>query len=604
MSPTINGKKFELRLTPPRALLGAIAAAILTSVAPAAAQGSRLDSLDAFVKVLMTQRNVRGLSLAIIKDGRIALARAYGVVDDVTNAPVTSSTLFLAGSISKPVSAIGALHLVEAGTLSLDDDVNAKLATWKVPENRFTVNEKVTLRRLLSHRAGLTVHGFPGYDVSDRMPTLVQVLNGAPPANTAPIRVDTTPGAIQRYSGGGFTVVQQLMIDVTGQSFAQFMQRSVLAPIGMTSSSFEQPLPAPRATLAASGYFADGTPVRGRWHAYPELAAAGLWTTPTDLAKFAIEIQETLAGRGHGVVSAAMAREYLTGGKGDGLGVNVEDISGTVRFNHGGRDAGFDALLEAGAVSGDGFVIMINANDNSRFMKRVRAYIARAWSFPDAPAAPTPTATTPVRIERSRLTKYAGYYEEAENAMILLAANEDGSGMQVIVDGRPDENLLTMDSTTFGSSDRSFLAAFATDRQGVATEIVLRFGQQPARRAPRVAPLASSLEPTTDPDPALAGRISAALAVLRQGGSALASAPDVTPGAKRDFAGGGIVALEGAATARYLGEENVEGRGIRRHGAEVTRVRMYSVQSGAGQRYLFVHLTAAGTLTDYDIVLR
>src|SRR5919198_557288 len=195
----------------------------LTPWAATGAQTARLDSLDAFVKAQMTQRHIRGLSLAIIKNGKIAVARAYGVVDDSSKAPVTTSTLFQAGSISKPVSALGALRLVEAGTLSLDDDVNAKITSWKVPENRFTAAEKVTLRRLLSHSAGLTVHGFPGYDAAERMPTLVQVLEGAPPANTAPIRVDTTPGAIWRYSGGGFTVMQQMVIDATGQPFPQYM---------------------------------------------------------------------------------------------------------------------------------------------------------------------------------------------------------------------------------------------------------------------------------------------------------------------------------------------------------------------------------------------
>ena len=205
--------------------------ACLTLVAPAAgAQPARLDSLDAFVKSQMAQRHIRGLSLAIITDGKIAVARAYGLVDDSSKAPVTTSTLFQAGSISKPVSALGALHLVEAGTLSLDGDVNTKLTSWKVPDNQFTTTEKVTLRRLLSHSAGLTVHGFPGYDVSVHAPTVVQVLDGAPPANTAPIRVDTTPGAIWRYSGGGFTVMQQMVIDVTGQPFAQFLQKTVLGP--------------------------------------------------------------------------------------------------------------------------------------------------------------------------------------------------------------------------------------------------------------------------------------------------------------------------------------------------------------------------------------
>ena len=161
-----------------------------------AAQASRLDSLDAYVRAQMAERRIPGLSLAIIQDGRVAVARAYGVVDETSHAPVTTATLFQAGSISKPVSALGVLHLVEAGRVPLDGDVNATLSSWKVPGNAFTAGEKVTLRRLLSHSAGVTVHGFPGYDAGGPVPSLIQVLDGAPPANTSPIRVDTTPGAI------------------------------------------------------------------------------------------------------------------------------------------------------------------------------------------------------------------------------------------------------------------------------------------------------------------------------------------------------------------------------------------------------------------------
>ena len=578
----------------------------LTPIATGTAQTARLDSLDAFVRAQMAQRHIRGLSLAIIADGKIAVARAYGVVDDSSKAPVTTSTLFQAGSISKPVSALGALHLVEAGTLSLDADVNTTLTSWKVPDNQFTSTEKVTLRRLLSHNAGLTVHGFPGYDVSARVPTVVQVLDGAPPANTAPIRVDTTPGAIWRYSGGGFTVMQQMVIDVTGQPFAKFLQKTVLEPAGMTNSSFEQPLPNDLAARTAAGYYADGSPVRGRWHVYPEIAAAGLWTTPTDLAKWAIEVQETLAGHGHGVISPAMARQFVTEQKGgSGLGVGVQGTGANLRFSHGGRDEGFDAFLIAGAETGDGMAIMINANDNSRMVSRIREYIERSWAFKEtSPANTVPSATTAVRIDRGRLRKFAGYYEASENNMVPLVANPDGSGMQVLVDGLPDEKLLAIDSTTFGSNERAFRLRFTADARGTVTGATIRPGEQREVRAPRVAPLPSSLQPQADPDPALATRISAALAAIHQGGDALAKAPDVTPGAKKDFAGGANAALGSATTATYLGEDDVTGRGIRRHGGEVARVRLYRLQTEAGPRYLLAYLTAAGTVTDYDVVAR
>ena len=257
------------------------------------------DDLDAFMKAQMTQREVNGLSLAIIQDGKID-ARAYGVTSR-GGAPVTTATLFQAGSISKPVAAMGALRLVEQGALSLREDVNAKLKSWKVPENEFTRTEKVSLRALLGHAAGLTVHGFPGYDVTERMPSTVEVLDGK--GNTEAVRVNAVPWSLTRYSGGGYTVMQLLVEDVTGKPFHEYMREAVLAPLGMTSSTYQQPVPADRAALAASGHYADRSAVSGKWHVYPEMAAAGLWTTATDLAKFAMETQQSLLGKSNKVLS-------------------------------------------------------------------------------------------------------------------------------------------------------------------------------------------------------------------------------------------------------------------------------------------------------------
>lgn len=216
--------------------LAALAVIAALSQASAAAP----DDLDAFIQAQMAQRQINGLSLAVINNGRID-ARAYGVTSR-GGARVTTDTLFQAGSISKPVAAVGALRLVEQGALSLDADVNAKLKTWKVPENDFTRTEKVSLRRLLSHWAGLTVHGFPGYEVTERMPSVVDVLEGK--GNTAAVRVDVAPGSRSRYSGGGYTVMQLLVTDVTGKPFPAYMREAVLGPIGMERSTYEQPLPA------------------------------------------------------------------------------------------------------------------------------------------------------------------------------------------------------------------------------------------------------------------------------------------------------------------------------------------------------------------------
>src|SRR5438105_3580659 len=223
---------------------------------------------------LMELYKVPALSIAVIDDFKIAWAKGYGMIGAGSNAPVTTKTLFQAGSISKPVAATGALYLVEQGKLSIDEDVNVKLKRWKVPESEFTKEQKVTLRRLMSHTGGLTVHGFPGYDVDAPVPTLVQIFNGEKPANTAPLRVDVVPGTLERYSGGGVTIEQQLMMDVTGKAFPELMREIVLDKIGMTDSSYEQPLPASRAAMTAIGAYGDGKPVQGKWHIYPEIAAA------------------------------------------------------------------------------------------------------------------------------------------------------------------------------------------------------------------------------------------------------------------------------------------------------------------------------------------
>ena len=213
------------------------------------------DEVDDVVADKMRARDIPGLSLAIIQDGKIIKAQGYGFTDKGGQTAVTTNTLFQAGSVSKSVAAFGTLHLVEEGRLFLDTNVNAQLRTWKVPDNEHTQKEKVTLRRILSHSAGLTVHGFPGYATNTTMPTLLQVLDGVKPANTAAIRVDTVPGSQWRYSGGGYTVMQQLIIDTTGKPFPEFMSETVLKPLGMRNSSYEQPLPTELTGATAAGYF-------------------------------------------------------------------------------------------------------------------------------------------------------------------------------------------------------------------------------------------------------------------------------------------------------------------------------------------------------------
>jgi Beta-lactamase class C and other penicillin binding proteins len=567
-----------------------------------AAPGPRGDDLDAFVAAQMAQRHIPGLSLAIIQDGRIVDARAYGVTDPGGTTPVTTSTLFQAGSISKSVSALGALRLVEQGRLDLDADVNRTLTSWKVPSNAFTAAKPVTLRGILSHTAGLTVHGFPGYAVDVARPTLVQVLNGEPPTNTAPIRVDTAPGAIWRYSGGGYTVMQQMIVDLTGQSFPEFMRETVLRPIGMTNSSFEQPLPPAMAAMTAGGQYSDLQPVKGRWHVYPEMAAAGLWTTPTDLARFAIEVQNAYAGRSSKVISRAMTRRMLTAEKqGDGLGFFLQGAGPTLLFNHGGRDEGFDASLNALAESGQGLVVMINANDNSNMMNRLVAFVAKKYAWPGVASTYVPPVANSVPIPAERLRSITGRYERSNNNMMTIGAMN--GRLFVISDGLPDEEFVPASGDQFQSVDRDLRLGFVRDATGAVGRLTWTMGGT-TRTAPRVGPLVSTLIRQADPDPALTARVDAALRAMAQGGAAVASAPALTAGAQRDFSRmGPWPVAAGYRSVAFIASESVAGRGLERHGHPVDRIAYYTLTTDSGQRALMVHVTSDGLITDFDDVV-
>lgn len=330
------------------------------------------------------------------------------------------------------------------------------------------------------------------------------------------------------------------------------------------------------------------------------MAAAGLWTTPSDLARFAIEIQETLAGGGHHVISPAMARQYLTEQKGgSGLGIGVYGTGSTLRFSHGGRDEGFDAQLQAVAGTGQGVAIMINANDNSGFTGRIIGFIARVYGWPGA-TSDRPAATVAAAIAPGLLARYAGLYELRENQMLALVPSQ--RGLETLTDGLPDEDFLPLDSVTFGSTDRPLRFALVGGATGEVTGLVWRPGERPGElRAPRIAPMPGTLAPAPDPDPALTTRIEATLRWLPAGGPALADTPGLTAGAKKDFAGG-VPDLRGLRDLTYLGESDVSGRGIHRHGHDVARVRLYRVVTGTGPTHLLVHLTTEGLVTDYDLV--
>lgn len=427
----------------------------------------------------MAELRVPGVSIAVIHNGKIEWARGFGVMEK-GGPSVTPDTLFQAGSISKPVASMAALRLVESGKIDLDTDINQYLKSWQVPSNTFTQQADVTIRRLLSHTAGMTVNGFSGYPTDALIPSLVQILNGEKPANSLPIVVDTVPGKIWRYSGGGYEVMQLSLQDITGKTFPELMKEMVLDPVGMTQSTFEQPLPSDRLEEAVTPYLQNGQPVRGGAHVFPEMAANGLWTTPLDLAKFAINIQEALSGKTEKVLSQEMAGMMTTSVLNNyGLGLMIGGSKSNPYFSHGGGNVGFWSNLIV-YNNGDGAVIMTNSDTGGLLLEEILRAIAYEYNWPDF----QPVVHREIPVAPGILEQYVGTYQLdweiqikviLENGKLITEATAQGQ-FPIFAETETNFFLKVVDATI----------EFIKDYKGEVTHLVLsKNGEE--RKAPRIS---------------------------------------------------------------------------------------------------------------------
>jgi CubicO group peptidase (beta-lactamase class C family) len=360
------------------------------SSAPQAAEPSAIES-DLIITVQGEERrvspdealkllNIPSASIALIDEGRIAFARAYGK-------DATPETLYQAASLSKFVAAIGAMRLVQDGTLALDQDVNDKLTAWKVPSNSFDATHKVTLRGLLSMTGGIGVPGFLGYEAGVPIPTLTQILDGTSPANSPQVTVIAVPGSGYRYSGGGYEIAEALMQDSTGKPFPQLMQDLVLGPMRMTDSSFDQPPSAAFAGRAVSGHFSDGRELPRRWHVFPEHAAAGLWSTPTDLAKLLVQLADVWQGLSSIFLRRQTLAEMLTPQNGGpyGLGAAIAGEGASLVLMKRGQNVGYQGYLILYPASGQGMVVMTSSDNGSKLAEALIKRAASAYGWPELP---------------------------------------------------------------------------------------------------------------------------------------------------------------------------------------------------------------------------
>jgi len=440
---------------------------------------------------LMENFGVPGVSIAVIHDFEIHWAKGYGIADVVTGAPVDTDTMFQAASMSKPVAAMATLRAVQDGLFTLDTDINDILTSWRLEGGELTRDRPVTPRTLTSHTSGLgDAFGFPGYDPADPIPTAVQVLEGHELSNVGPVFMERAPMVAYEYSGGGVLVMQQALADARGRPFEDIMRDDVLAPIGMTRSSYQQPISPEHDRNAARAHGGEGQSKGAKWHVYPEMAAAGLWTTPSDLARFLIEVQKSAVGESNRVLSRAMTQEMLTPvGVGDfAVGFGLNKTGEGWYFSHGGSNWGFQATMTAHKVKGCGVVVMTNADRGGAVANELsrRVQVAYEW---DTFAEPVPRGYAPP-VERTAITvaeeilaTYVGDYELSADLTLVITL--ENGGLFIEPTGQGKFPLLAESETEFFLRVVNAQITFSRDDTGEVTGLVLHQGGR-NRAAPKV----------------------------------------------------------------------------------------------------------------------
>ncbi|MEE2897027.1 MAG: serine hydrolase [Gemmatimonadota bacterium] len=434
------------------------------------------------IEELMERFGVPGVSIAVIRDFEIHWAKGYGVADVATGALVDTETLFQAASISKPVAAMASLRAVQDGLFSLDDDINDILESWTLDGGAFTDDRPVTPRSLMSHTSGLgDGFGFPGYDPSTPRPTAVQILEGHNLSNVGPVFMERPPMTFMEYSGGGVTVMQQALSDVRGRRFADIMRDDVLIPIGMVNSSYQQPITPERDRNAARAHDSEGRSRGAKWHVYPEMAAAGLWTTASDLARFAIEVQKSAVGESNRVLSRSSVQEMLSPvGVGPyAVGFSISRIGEGWYFSHGGSNWGFRCTMIAHKVKGYGLAIMTNADQGGALAGELSRRIQAAYEW-DSGAEPVRRGAAPpveraeVDIAEDLLQTYVGEYEL--RAGFSLVVTLESGALFVEPTGQSKLPLFAESETNFFLKAVDAQLEFTKDDSGAVTGAILYQG--------------------------------------------------------------------------------------------------------------------------------
>lgn len=405
---------------------------------------------------------IPSVSLALINNGKIEWTKTYGYADIEMKRLANTTTLYQVASITKSFTGIAIMRLVQEGKLSLTNDIRNYLKTWTFPDNDSSKNKLITFKNLLSHTAGLSVHGFIGYSVSDSLPTINQILNGERPANNEAVKPIYPINELFEYSGGGYAIIRKILDDNISSNYDSLMQTFISKPLKMTNSTFSQPL-LPQYKNYAFGYDKEMQPLKGNYYIYPEQSAGGLWSTATDIAKFVLSIQNDLKGSPNSLINKRLSEEMLTPVLNNyALGFGVVEKGGEKYFWHEGESYGYNSMYYGSFTTGKGVVILTNAypSNGHPFIQELLNSVATTYGWKDFY---NPVKKKLTSVPDTLLAKYIGdYYSENPQMKILITRNDNQLELTA---RRPEKMYATKLDTFFLASSPNDNCIFSSSKK-------------------------------------------------------------------------------------------------------------------------------------------
>jgi CubicO group peptidase (beta-lactamase class C family) len=549
---------------------------------------ARADRVDDYVRLRMQREQLPGLTLAVVKDGRIVKAQGYGVANLELDAPATPQTVFQIGSLTKQFTAAAILLLVQEQKIGLDDPIGKYLAgtpqTWA----------HITLRHLLTHTSGLPMDGI----LTTEKTFFADYTDEEQLQSAAELPLLASPGERYSYSNLGYNLLAMVVAQVSGKPYADFVRERLFLPAGMTATRVNDKTAI--TSRRAQGYLwiKGGRRICEQISPTRYLGSGSILSTVLDLARWDAALSTDT------ILTAASRKAMWTpmtlndGHPTDyGFGWVISERKKHAYIHHNGAMNGFLANVSRFPDDRLTVILMVNQSGSTN-TERLAFGVARLYLPALRPPAP-PQPTSPVKLEAATLAAYAGRYEYYNNYMLTLRSERGVLSGQLPGDA-PDD-CTPLSSTSFWQEDEGRQLTILKNAAGEVTGLRVREENGAEHIAPRIGPLPHAITPQPDPDPGRTQEIEAALKAMAQGGAAVANSPRIASAAKLDFAAS-TTSLVGLKSLSFIVALDVTGQGIERHNAKVSQVLIYKLSAGGETSYLHVYLTPEGLITDEDKV--